>query len=98
VFLGLRLSDVDKTVELRDVVEEVLFESGKHLFLVADQKSFEQGFEHAIIAWNRSREAARSVAEALPYLRSHDGSPSSRSSMENPWKRRQNGGKNSSPI
>jgi nucleotide-binding universal stress UspA family protein len=68
VFLGLRLSDVDKTVELRDVVEEVLFESGKHLFLVADQKSFEKGFEHAIIAWNRSREAARAVAEALPYL------------------------------
>ncbi|UVK38668.1 universal stress protein [Mesorhizobium sp. AR10] len=67
VFLGLRLSEVDKTV-VRDVVEEVLFESGKHLFLVADQKSFERGFEHAIIAWNRSREAARAVAEALPYL------------------------------
>ncbi|MEO3385399.1 universal stress protein [Mesorhizobium sp. CAU 1741] len=68
VFLGLRLSDIDKTVELHDVVEEVLFESGRHLFLVADQKDFENGFEHAVIAWNRSREAARAVAEALPYL------------------------------
>ena len=68
VFVGLRLSDTDKTVELHDVVEDVLFESGRHLFLVADQKPFEQGFEHAIIAWNRSREAARAVAEALPYL------------------------------
>ena len=28
----------------------------------------EQGFGHAVIAWNRSREAARAVAEALPYL------------------------------
>ena len=68
VLVGLRLSDTDKTVELHDVVEDVLFESGRHLFLVADQKPFEQGFEHAIIAWNRSREAARAVAEALPYL------------------------------
>lgn len=68
VFLGLRLSDVDKTGELHSVVEEVLFESGRHLFLIADQKSFDQGFEHAMIAWNRSREAARAVAEALPYL------------------------------
>jgi nucleotide-binding universal stress UspA family protein len=68
VFVGLRLSDTDKTVELHDVVEDVLFESGRHLFLVADQKPFEHGFENAIIAWNRSREAARAVAEALPYL------------------------------
>ena len=68
VFVGRRLSDADKTVEFQYVVEEVLFESGKHLFLVAEQKAFEQGFEHAIIAWNRSREAARAVAEALPYL------------------------------
>lgn len=68
VFLALRLSEVDKTVELRDVVEEVLFESGRHLFLVAEQKAYQHGFAHAIIAWNRSREAARGVAEALPYL------------------------------
>jgi nucleotide-binding universal stress UspA family protein len=68
VFVGLRLSDTDKTIELHDVVEEVLFQSGRHLFLVADQKTFDQGFEHAVIAWNRSREAARAVAEALPYL------------------------------
>ena len=68
VFLGLRLSDTDSTVELHDVIEEVLFQSGRHLFLVAEEKTFEQGFEHAVIAWNRSREAARAVAEALPYL------------------------------
>jgi nucleotide-binding universal stress UspA family protein len=68
VFLVLRLSDLDKTVELHDVVEEVLFESGRHLFLVAEQRTFDHGFGHAIIAWNRSREAARAVAEALPYL------------------------------
>jgi nucleotide-binding universal stress UspA family protein len=68
VFLALRLSDIDKTVELHDVVEEVLFNSGRHLFLVAEQKAYDRGFGHAIIAWNRSREAVRAVAEALPYL------------------------------
>lgn len=68
VFLALRLSDIDKTVELHDVVEEVLFDSGRHLFLVAEQTAYDRGFGHAIIAWNRSREAARAVAEALPYL------------------------------
>ncbi|NLS04909.1 universal stress protein [Rhizobium sp. P32RR-XVIII] len=66
VFVGLRLTD--ETLERRDVVEEVLFQSGRHLFLVADRKPFEHGFEHAVIAWNRSREAARAVTEALPYL------------------------------
>lgn len=69
VFVGLRLSDTDKTVELHDVVEEVLFQSGRHLFLVADQKTFNNGFEHAMIAWNGSREATRAVGEALPYLK-----------------------------
>lgn len=68
VFVGLRLSEADKTVEQHDVVEGVLFESGRHLFLAADQRNYDQGFEHAMIAWNGSREATRSVVEALPYL------------------------------
>lgn len=68
VFVGLRLNETDETLERRDVVEEVLFQSGGHLFLVAEDRSFEHGFEHALIAWNQSREAARAVTEALPYL------------------------------
>lgn len=60
VFVGLRLSDPDR--------EKALFESSRHLFLAADQKTSDAGFDHALIAWNRSREAARAVAEALPYL------------------------------
>lgn len=66
--VGLRLSDEDDAIELHDVVEEALFEAGRHIFLVADQKSFDGGFQHAVIAWNGSREATRAVAEALPYL------------------------------
>jgi nucleotide-binding universal stress UspA family protein len=68
VFVGLRLSDADREIELHELVERALFESGRHLFLAADQKTFDAGFDHALIAWNRSREAARAVAEALPYL------------------------------
>ncbi|MBB5755202.1 universal stress protein [Prosthecomicrobium pneumaticum] len=66
--VGLRLSDEDDAIELHDVVEETLFEAGRHIFLVADQRSFDGGFQHAVIAWNGSREATRAVAEALPYL------------------------------
>lgn len=66
--VGLRLSDEDDAIELHDVVEETLFEAGRHIFLVADQKSFDGGFQHAVVAWNGSREATRAVAEALPYL------------------------------
>lgn len=69
VFVGLRLSDTDAFVELRDVIEEVLFDSGRHLFLVVDEQPYEQGFDHALVAWNGSREASRALAEARPYLR-----------------------------
>lgn len=66
--VGLRLSDEDDAMELHDVVEETLFEAGRHIFLVADQRSFDGGVQHAVVAWNGSREATRAVAEALPYL------------------------------
>ena len=69
VLVGLRLSDDDDTIELHDVIEETLFEAGRHIFLVADQKTFDGGFEHSVVAWNGSREATRAVAEALPYLK-----------------------------
>jgi len=69
VLVGLRLSDDDGTIELHDVIEETLFEAGRHIFLVADQKTFDGGFEHSVVAWNGSREATRAVAEALPYLK-----------------------------
>jgi nucleotide-binding universal stress UspA family protein len=50
------------------VVEGVLFWSGRHLLLVPDDRSDKAPFEHIVIAWNGSREAARALAEALPYL------------------------------
>lgn len=67
VFLTLRPSSEGET-ERRDVVEAVLFRGGRHVFLVNDHRTFSAGFDHAVIAWNGSREAARALAEARPYL------------------------------
>lgn len=50
------------------VVEGVLFGSGHHLLLVPQQKPSTGIFEHIVVAWNASRESARALAEAMPYL------------------------------
>jgi hypothetical protein len=50
-------------------IESVLFGSGRHLFLVPHNKQPRQSsFDHVLVAWNGSRESARALAEALPYL------------------------------
>lgn len=54
--------------EPRQLVETVLFESGRHLLLVPSGQPLAGPFERALVAWNGSRESARAVAEALPYL------------------------------
>jgi nucleotide-binding universal stress UspA family protein len=50
------------------LVESVLFESGRHLFLVPDEKQTDGSFDRVLIAWNGSRESTRALAEAMPYL------------------------------
>ena len=50
------------------VVEGVLFGSGHHLLLVPRQKTETHAFDHIVVAWNGSRESARALAEAMPYL------------------------------
>lgn len=61
------------------MIEGVLFGSGRHLFLVPGEEDARDvllpererkkaAFDHILIAWNGSREAARAVAEAMPYL------------------------------
>jgi nucleotide-binding universal stress UspA family protein len=50
------------------LVEEVLFGSGRHLFLVPQELHPRCSFDHALIAWNGSRESTRAMAEAMPYL------------------------------
>jgi nucleotide-binding universal stress UspA family protein len=50
------------------LVEGVLFGSGRHLFLIGDRTHVNKGFDHALVAWNGSRESSRALAESLPYL------------------------------
>ena len=54
--------------ESASVVEGVLFGSGHHLLLVPQANPDARGFDHIVVAWNGSREAARALAESMPYL------------------------------
>jgi len=67
VFVAMRPNGSSQDPE--HLVESVLFGSGRHVFLVPVGKTATPGFDHVMIAWNGSREAARAVVEALPYLR-----------------------------
>jgi nucleotide-binding universal stress UspA family protein len=50
------------------LVEGVLFGSGRHVFLVPEEKRDSADFDRILVAWNGSREATRALAEAMPYL------------------------------
>jgi nucleotide-binding universal stress UspA family protein len=65
-FVALRPNGT--TREPEHLVEGVLFGSGRHVFLVPNRKSAKASFDHILVAWNSSRESARAMAEALPYL------------------------------
>lgn len=51
------------------LIEGVLFESGRHLFLFPETERPKIAFDHMLVAWNGSRESARAVAEGMPFLR-----------------------------
>lgn len=69
LFVALRLGGADVSPMTDDIVEGVLFGSGRHLLLVSKAEHFAEGFEHCLLAWDGGQEAARAMAEALPYLR-----------------------------
>ena len=50
------------------LVEGVLFGSGRNIYLVPETERPSIGFDHILVAWNGSREAARALAEAMPFL------------------------------
>jgi nucleotide-binding universal stress UspA family protein len=64
-FVALRPNGALKEPE--DLLEGVLFGAGRHLFLVPAEKAA-RTFDRILIAWNGSREAARAMTEAMPYL------------------------------
>lgn len=50
------------------LIEGVLFESGRHLYLFPETERPKIQFDRILVAWNGSREAARAVAEGMPFL------------------------------
>jgi nucleotide-binding universal stress UspA family protein len=50
------------------LVEGVLFGSGRHLYLIPETERPKIAFDRILVAWNGSRESARAVAEAMPFL------------------------------
>jgi nucleotide-binding universal stress UspA family protein len=50
------------------LVEGVLFGSGRHILLVPETERPPISFDRILIAWNGSREAARALAESMPFL------------------------------
>jgi nucleotide-binding universal stress UspA family protein len=67
VFVALRPNG--QSNEPRGLIESLLFGTGRHRFLVPDDQKVMMPFENVVVAWNRSRESARALAESLPYLR-----------------------------
>ncbi|MDI3562547.1 universal stress protein [Bradyrhizobium sp. Arg816] len=50
------------------LIERLLFGGGRHLFLVPNDLRAVSFWKHVIVAWSGSREAARALAEGMPYL------------------------------
>jgi nucleotide-binding universal stress UspA family protein len=50
------------------LVEGVLFGSGRNIYLVPETERPKISFDRILVAWNGSREAARALAEAMPFL------------------------------
>jgi nucleotide-binding universal stress UspA family protein len=50
------------------LIDSVLFGSGRHLYLVPETERPEIDFDRILVGWNGSREAARALAEAMPFL------------------------------
>src|SRR5712672_2777176 len=51
-----------------NLVEGVLFGSGRNLYLVPETERPKIAFDRIVVAWNGSRESARALAEAMPFI------------------------------
>ena len=51
-----------------ELVEGVLFGSGRHLYLVPETERPKIAFDRILVAWNGTRESARAMTEAMPFL------------------------------
>jgi len=64
-FVALRPNGAQREPE--NFVEGVLF-GGRHLLLVTDGDAAQAPFERVFLVWNGTRECARAMSEAMPYM------------------------------
>jgi nucleotide-binding universal stress UspA family protein len=65
-FVALRPNG--RSNEPEGLIENLLYGTGRHLFLVPDDWKAMAPLDNVVVAWNGSRESARALAESLPYL------------------------------
>ncbi|MCG6122351.1 MAG: universal stress protein [Microvirga sp.] len=71
LFLATRLSDAEDGEAWSDLIHAVIFGSGRGV-LLATPGAPARPFRRIVVGWNASREAARALAEAAPFLRAAD--------------------------
>jgi nucleotide-binding universal stress UspA family protein len=64
-FIALRPNG---SMDPKQLVEGVLFGSGRHIYLIPEAERPEVSFDRVVVAWNGSRESARALAEGMPFL------------------------------
>lgn len=60
--------DPDVDGPAREDIEDLLYESGRPVYLVSNAPAGPAAIERVLVAWNGSREAARAAFDALPFL------------------------------
>jgi len=55
-----------------DLVETVVFEAGRAVYLAPPGRKAGRAIRNVLVAWRDTRESARAIAEALPFLRAAD--------------------------
>jgi nucleotide-binding universal stress UspA family protein len=65
-FVALRPNG--RSNEPEGLIENLLYGTGRHLFLIPEDLKAIAPFESVIVAWNGSRESVRALAESFPYL------------------------------
>ncbi|MDP9592049.1 UNVERIFIED_ORG: nucleotide-binding universal stress UspA family protein [Shinella zoogloeoides] len=60
--------DPDVDGPAREDIEDLLYESGRPLYLVSNAQAGPAPIERVLVAWNGSRESTRAVFDALPFL------------------------------
>lgn len=69
LFVAFRPYAAGREERWPELVEGVLFGSGRAVLLVPDAPLAHSEFRRVLVAWNGTRESARALAEAMPFLR-----------------------------